>query len=55
MKRLVEFTINIKVKTGMGCFETPALLDSGAQDCFIDEEFAKAKGLWLQELPSYLQ
>ena len=55
VKKLVEFTINIKVKIGVGSFETPVLLDSGVQDCFIDDEFARAKGLCLQELPPYLQ
>src|SRR5947209_17028296 len=54
-KRPIEFTIEVKVKTGMGCFTSPALLDSGTQDCFIDEEFTRLKGLKFVELPGYLQ
>lgn len=45
VRKPVEFVINIKVKMGVVSFETPALLDSRVQDCFINEEFAKAKGL----------
>lgn len=55
MKRPIEFTINIKVKTGTGCFEALTLLDGGAKDCFIDEDFVRSKGLKLTKLPKYLQ
>lgn len=53
-KSLAEFMINIKVKTRKTDFKAQALLDSGAQDCFIDKAFAWSKGLKLVELPLYL-
>ncbi|KAG2119662.1 uncharacterized protein F5147DRAFT_564018, partial [Suillus discolor] len=32
-------------------FDLKALLDSGATGCYIDEGFARAKGLTLESLP----
>lgn len=55
MKRLVEFTINIKIKMSTSSFEALALLDSRAQDCSINKNFTKSTGLKLIELSEYLQ
>ncbi|KIL64293.1 hypothetical protein M378DRAFT_43018, partial [Amanita muscaria Koide BX008] len=32
-------------------FDTQGLLDSGATGCYLDEGFARAKGLNLEQLP----
>ena len=51
----MELSISLKIMTMVGTLMTPALLDSDAQDCFINEGFARYHWLLIIELPKYLQ